>query len=554
MPPMVLSPRNQARLDAAAAPVLESIRCDRKLAPPELKPLLAYIEAHLFDPDFSVREMMRECGIRDNSVSSRFRRQTDMRPMDYVREHRLRVARELLKFPEPPIGFVAEMASVGTAQILSRNFRKRFGIRPSDQRKACAVADPGAGELDWSAVELQYGLEGKLEAERGRELARALASLYPSEGEAAETAPEADLATKIWQRIRSLPPEEELPAMREELATACRQVFELLCRKARVEGRRSRRRGVRLIERALECLDLCASVLGDELPGLKALGWARLGNALRLALDFPAAEEAFRRSAFEWSIIRYGERDHEIEAEILHIKAAFRTMQHRFEEAKVLVRQTLKFLEPDRQPQVFANTLVVRGSIAFAEGDPEPAIVDFKRALEFLEPRDGRMQLTVCHNLVAAYVEAGYFAEADELLPRARELCAAHGEVLEQCQLRWVEGRVAKGLGNPSLAEECFHAARAGFSGAGESGYSAVAAVELAMLYCQQGRPEVARYAAEAIPLLDSFKIRSEALAARRLLAEGLARERLTPEILGQVRAVVSDLVWDPAVRLPTGG
>ena len=548
MPPMVLSPRNQARLDAAAAPVLESIRCDRTLVPDELKPLFAYIEAHLFDPDFSVREMMRECGIRDNSVSSRFRRQTDMRPMDYVREHRLRVARELLKFPEPPIGFVAEMAGVGTAQILSRNFLKRFGLRPSDHRKACAVADPGADELDWSAVELQYGLEGKLEAERGRALARALAALYPAEGEAA---PEADLATAIWERLRRLPPEEELPAIREHLANACRELFELLCAKARVEGRRSRRRGVRLIERALECLDLCASVLGDELPSLKALGLARLANAQRLDLQFPAAEGAFRRSELEWSIVPHRDRDLEVEAEILSLKSAFRAYQHRFPEATDLASRAIAILDPERHPQVMANTLIVRATINGAQGEIEASIVDLTRSLELVDTSNGRLHFTVCHNLATAYMDAGLFAEADELLPLARQLCAAHGRALEHCQLRWVEGRVAKGLGKSSLAEERFHASRAGFLAASETAHASVVAVELAMLYCQEGRPEAARYAAEAIPLLDAFEFHTEALAARRLLAEALIRERLTPEVLRQVRAVVADLVWDPTVRTP---
>ncbi len=64
-------------------------------------------------------------------------------------------------------------------------------------------------------------------------------------------------------------------------------------------------------------------------------------------------------------------------------------------------------------------------------------------------------------------------------------------------------------------------------------------------------RPEAMRHAAEAIPVLDGFNFRSEALAARRLLAEALARERVTPEVLRRVRAVLSRLVWDPAVRSP---
>ncbi len=87
----------QARRDAAAGPTLASIRRDRELAPPELKPFFRYIEANPFDDDFSVAQMKQVCGIGDNSVSTRFSRHTGMWPIKYVLEHRLKVAWELLK-------------------------------------------------------------------------------------------------------------------------------------------------------------------------------------------------------------------------------------------------------------------------------------------------------------------------------------------------------------------------------------------------------------------------------------------------------------------------
>ena len=549
---IVLSPRIQAQLDAAAASVLESIRRDRQLAPAELKPLFDYIETHLFEHGFRVGEMKRHCGIGDNSISTRFRRQTDLTPVGYLREHRLLAAREVLKYPEPGITLVAEMLGFGSAQVLSRNFRRRFGLKPREHRKAFAGAEVGPGATDpgFSVLEVRRGLEGRLEPERGRALVGELRALYPAAGEADEApAPGAELASSIWERLRRLPPEDELPAMREELASACRELFDLLGDRSRIEGRKSRRRGVRLAERALECLDLCASVLGDELPGLRALAWARLGNAQRLALDFTAAEEAFRRSAFEWGSSCHGDRDSRIEAEILVFKTGFRTMQHRFPEAKELAAHAIERLQPNLDPRLLAEALILRGSIAFTEGQLEASIVDFNRAMELLEPHDERLRLTVHHNLAAAYIEASRFADAAERLPQARELCARHGEALERFQLYWIEGRVAKGLGNSSLAEERFHAARSGFSAAGETAHAAVIAVELALIYCEQGRPEAARYAAEAMPLLDAYKFHSEALAARRLMADAMACERLTPEILRRVRVVLGDPLQSPSVR-----
>ncbi len=228
-------------------------------------------------------------------------------------------------------------------------------------------------------------------------------------------------------------------------------------------------------------------------------------------------------------------------------------MQHRLPEAKELADQVMELLADGEEPAVLAKTLIVRGAIAFAEGDLEAAIADFTRAMELLEPHDERLRLAICHNLAVAYIDAGRFADAAEMLPLARDLCSAHGEALEQSQLRWVEGRVAEGFGRTARAEERFLAAHAGFAKAGESGYAAVVALELALLYCRQGQPKAVSYAAEAIPILDGFKIRSEAVAARRLLAEAVARERVNPEVLREARAVLSDLVRDPIARSPRG-
>ncbi len=153
-----------------------------------------------------------------------------------------------------------------------------------------------------------------------------------------------------------------------------------------------------------------------------------------------------------------------------------------------------------------------------------------RHQLQFVDREDDLR----CHNLATAYMIAGRFADAAEMLPAARDLCSAHGESHDRCRLRWVEGRVADGLGRMAQAEERFLAAHAGFANAGESGHAAMAALELALIYCRQLSPKAVSYAAAAIPILDGFKIHSEAVAARRLLADAVARERVTPEVLAR--------------------
>jgi hypothetical protein len=60
-------------------------------------------------------------------------------------------------------------------------------------------------------------------------------------------------------------------------------LFELLSEKSREHGRRDRQRVVELAELALASVEACAEALGDRAIEMRALGWARLANALRLA-------------------------------------------------------------------------------------------------------------------------------------------------------------------------------------------------------------------------------------------------------------------------------
>ncbi len=541
----MFSKRIQALLAAAAKPVIEAIRRDRARAPQELKPLLSYVEEHLFEPGFSVRKMKAACGVRDNSVVTRFRREIGQRPTDYVKEPRLQVARRLLEHPLLKVWVIAELVGFSSPQLFTRNFSTRFKMSPRAYRRKLADAKPAAGdaEPDFSVIELRQGLEGELEPDRGRALIRELQAHYPPRREDAETSGAGGFDQEaVWERLRDLSPEDQLAVIRKQLAGAGRAVFEMLSEKSRKEGRRDRHRGVQLAELALESLDVCATALGDELPSLRTLGWARLGNARRLALDFMAAEEAFRESALEWSIPNAG-REPGIEAEILFLKGAFRAIQHRFGEAMELVCRAIACLGSDRRPDLLAEALVLRASITGAEGDLETSITDLRDAMELVGPDDGRMRLSICHNLAAAYMVAGRFDAAGKMLPLARDLCATHGEPLERLQLQWIEGRVAKGIGRESVAEDLFLGSYKGLLDSGEEGHAAVVAIDLALIYCEQGRPDALRYAAEAIPILDGFRIHSEAVAARRLLAFALAQESVTPEVLREVRAVLTGLV-----------
>ncbi len=96
---------------------------------------------------------------------------------------------------------------------------------------------------------------------------------------------------EVWPRLSGLPYESQRLVVQQYVFTSP-ELFDLLREKSRQEGRRDRQRGIELAELALLSLDVSAAALGERIHELRALGRAWLGNAKRLALDFPGAEEA----------------------------------------------------------------------------------------------------------------------------------------------------------------------------------------------------------------------------------------------------------------------
>ena len=137
-------------------------------------------------------------------------------------------------------------------------------------------------------------------------------------------------------------------------------------------GRRDRLQGVRLAELAVESLEGCAKNLGAGIHDLRALGWAWVGRARRLANDHAAADEAFARAEAEWCVPRPSP-DPVIEAEILDLKSALRLFQRRFDEALELASCSIDRLRLLDEPRLLARALVGWANIMIYRGDEPTA-------------------------------------------------------------------------------------------------------------------------------------------------------------------------------------
>jgi len=123
-------------------------------------------------------------------------------------------------------------------------------------------------------------------------------------------------------------------------------------------------------------------------------------------------------------------------------------------------------------------------------------------------------------------------------------LLVAHRELFDRAvgdwttlRRRWLEGRVAAGLGEDGAAEELFVAVRRGFLERGEGFNAALVSLDLAALYAATGRAaEVRRLAAEMGTVFASRHVGREAVAALALFQQAVAAETIDREVIQALR------------------
>ncbi|MGI9174677.1 MAG: ATP-binding protein [Rhodothermales bacterium] len=94
----------------------------------------AIIEAHLDEPDFSVERLAEEVGTGTRQLSRKLRQLTTMTPSVYIRQLRLERAAQLLEQRAGTVSEIAYRVGFNRAEYFSKQFRKVFGVSPSDYR------------------------------------------------------------------------------------------------------------------------------------------------------------------------------------------------------------------------------------------------------------------------------------------------------------------------------------------------------------------------------------------------------------------------------------
>ena len=359
-------------------------------------------------------------------------------------------------------------------------------------------------------------------------------------------------AAGLGAELLAHPPERRPMLARHQPRFHTWGVYQLLVERSRERSFQEPREAESLAQLALELADhLDAGYYGaHRIEDLRARAWGHAGNARRVGGDLAAAGEAFER-AFEH--LARGTREPLERAILLDLRASLLRAERRFDDAMKLLEEALGvFLEAGDHHRA-GRALVGLDNVLHHAGRPEEGIPLLYRALELIDPaQEPRLLLCAWHNLIDDLAEAGRFMEAQKLLRQAEPVYRRSPEPWSQTRRLWVEGKIARGLGQQERAEALLRAARDGFLAQDLPYDLALVSLELAALCAEQGRAaEVRRIAAEMLPLFSSRRIHREALAALTLWRDAAvaavagAPQALTAELLGYLKRAR----FDPELR-----
>jgi tetratricopeptide (TPR) repeat protein len=301
---------------------------------------------------------------------------------------------------------------------------------------------------------------------------------------------------------------------------------------------------MRAVERAEVAVRIAEQLSGEVYDSvwvhdLCARAWAHLGNSRRVLGELLGADQALR-TAFAL-LERGGTGAPEVRGELLILQAVLLRSQRRLPEALSSADDAMALFLEANDPVSMHRVRLVRAKIREELGDLAGTIADLEGLIEEIGAEDEAvLRAYAHHNLLTALVTVGRFDEAASRLSEVRSAFVLTGPV-DRIRLRWLEARIAAGLGRQDEAESILREVQSEFFERRMGYDAALVALELATLFVEQGRtPEIKQLAIEVLPLFESREVHREAMAALILFQRAAEQEVLTVEMVRQVTAFLA--------------
>ncbi len=258
---------------------------------------------------------------------------------------------------------------------------------------------------------------------------------------------------------------------------------------------------------------------------LRAAAWADLGNVKRLASDFEGSRRAFNEA---WRISEEGTGEPVEAAYILSLESAYMRDMGEFETAEAALEEALELYGRVGDKHQQGRTLLKMGnSIGYIE--PERALVHIRRGLALIDAtKEPRLDLCAQHDLALFLNDSGRPEEALAVLDRARPLYKQFPDEWTQLRLHWLEGRIARNLGELEEAEDIYKQLWEEFQARDLHHELVLLSIDLAELLVFKGEPQrAADLVEQCYPVLKSWGLHSYALSAWLVFQDSLAQRRM---------------------------
>jgi tetratricopeptide (TPR) repeat protein len=358
----------------------------------------------------------------------------------------------------------------------------------------------------------------------------ALGFRVPLSSVALPSADDRRAATRLWDRLKAYSAEARKALIAELEPFRNWALCERLC----AESERAAAKDPSLAKELADLAMFAAErVSGEEAWRSRLQGYARahLGNAYRVANDFPAADLAFAKSDHLWEIGAAADPGLLDPSRPLELKASLRRDERHLTEAVALLENAFAV----RQSAEAAGRILVKKALTLEKlGEYEDAIAALREAAPWVEAdRDPRLLFSLKFNLLVNLCHVGRFAEASTIVDEVRRQSAALGNGLDSLRVRWLEARVLAGTGRRDEAVSIFEAVREAFTCRTMAFDAALASLDVSMLFVEAGRTgEVKALAEEMVWIFDAQGVSREALAAFTLFSEAALREALSVELV----------------------
>jgi transcriptional regulator with XRE-family HTH domain len=350
----------------------------------------------------------------------------------------------------------------------------------------------------------------------------------------------------LWERLRRYKPGERRAVVQTTPEFHSAGLCALVCDESVKTAADNAAKALELAELALL---IAKSVPGDESPRTRLQGWAWafVGNSRRVCGDLLGADEAFARSQELWRAGEPGELGFLDESRLFDLQASLRREQRRLSEALALLDRALAI-----GPREAAGRLLVMRAKTLEElSDYEGAVAALQQATPLVDGEsDARLFLCLRFDLLVNLCHLGRHAEAAASMPEVRGLTVRLGNELDLVRLRWLEGRIAAGLGETEAAASALRQVRGEFATRNITYDAALVTLELAALLAEDGRVgEVKDLARQTAFIFQTQGIHREALSAISLFRKAAEEEAVSAELALELLHFMERARHDPGLR-----